>query len=299
MKAAIVGSINMDMTVTAERIPLKGETLKGEEIRYIPGGKGANQAVAMAKLGAEVEMFGCVGDDEAGSRLLKNLEDAGVGTSHIKVANGVNTGLAVITVGDNDNTILVVAGANDKVDREYVDSIKEELLKCNIVLLQHEIPQDTVEYVIHLCHDNGVKVVLNPGPARPVKPEVLEKVDYLTPNEHEAAILFGSGKPVEDMLRANPEKLVITQGSRGVSTCLKSGDILTVPARKARVVDTTGAGDTLNGAFTLQIAQGKTVEEALRFANTAASLSTEKFGAQGGMPSFNQVMKAMGEIDAV
>lgn len=215
-----------------------------------------------------------------------------MGTTHIKVAPGVNTGLAVITVGDHDNTIVVVAGANDRVDREYVDSIKDALLSCGIVLLQHEIPQDTIEYVIDICHENGVKVVLNPGPARPVKPEVLAKVDYLTPNEHEAAILFGD-MPVEEMLKAHPGKLVITQGSKGVSTCLPSGEILTVPARKANVVDTTGAGDTLNGAFTVQIAGGSTMEEALRFANTAASLSTERFGAQGGMPVRSQVLEAM------
>ena len=294
MKTAVVGSINMDMTVTAERIPLKGETLKGEDIRYIPGGKGANQAVAMAKLGADVEMFGCVGSDEAGRSLIKNMEDMGVGTTHIKVAPGVNTGLAVITVGDHDNPIVVVAGANDKVDREYVDSIRDALLACDIVLLQHEIPQDTIEYVIDICHEKGVKVVLNPGPARPVKPEVLAKVDYLTPNEHEAAILFGD-MPVEEMLRAHPGKLVITQGSRGVSTCLPTGEILTVPARKANVVDTTGAGDTLNGAFTVEIAGGSTMEEALRFANTAASLSTERFGAQGGMPVRSQVLEAMNQ----
>ena len=139
------------------------------------------------------------------------------------------------------------------MDREYVDSIRDALLACDIVLLQHEIPQDTIEYVIDICHENGVKVVLNPGPARPVKPEVLAKVDYLTPNEHEAAILFGD-MSVEEMLREHPGKLVITQGSRGVSTCLPTGEILTVPARKANVVDTTGAGDTLNGAFTVEIA---------------------------------------------
>lgn len=296
MKTAVVGSINMDMTVTAERIPLKGETLKGGDIRYIPGGKGANQAVAMARLGASVEMFGCVGDDEAGRKLLKNMEDMGVGTSSIKVAPGVSTGLALITVGDNDNTIVVVAGANDMVDREYVDSIREQLFQCDIVLLQHEIPQDTVEYVIDLCHEQGVKVILNPGPARPVKQSALDKVDYLTPNEHEAAILFGSDMTVEEMLKAHPGKLVITRGSRGVSTCLPSGAILTVPARKAEVVDTTGAGDTLNGAFTVQIAEGSSMEEALRFANTAASLSTERFGAQGGMPTRDQVLKTMEQM---
>lgn len=293
MKAAVVGSINMDMTVTAERIPLKGETLKGGDLRYIPGGKGANQAVAMAKLGAQVEMFGCVGDDEAGKKLLDNMKSVGVSTSHIRVAHGIPTGLAVITVGDHDNTIVVVAGANDQVDRAYVDSIKDELLTCDIVLLQHEIPQETVEYVIEICHEKGIKTVLNPGPARPVRQEIIDKVSFLTPNEHEAVILFGTELSTEELLKKYPEKLVITQGSRGVSTCLKSGEVLQVPARKTKVVDTTGAGDTLNGAFTMEIAKGSRIREALQFANIAASLSTEKFGAQGGMPSYEEVIRTM------
>lgn len=292
-KIGVVGSINMDMTVKAERIPLKGETLKGWDLKYVPGGKGANQAVAMAKLGAEVEMFGCVGDDAAGASLLKNLQDVGVETKCVKVVEGEPTGLAMITVGDNDNTIIVVAGTNDHVDIGYVNEVKDSLLECEIVLLQHEIPQETVEYVIALCADNGVKVVLNPGPARPVKQELLEKVTYLTPNEHEAVILFGRDLSFEEMMKRYPEKLVITQGSRGVSTCLKSGEVILVPARKANVVDTTGAGDTLNGAFTVAVTEGRDISDALAFANTAAGLSTEKFGAQGGMPTYEEVMDAM------
>lgn len=292
-KIGVVGSINMDMTVKAERIPLKGETLKGWDLKYVPGGKGANQAVAMAKLGAEVEMFGCVGDDAAGASLLKNLQDVGVETKCVKVVDGEPTGLAMITVGDNDNTIIVVAGTNDRVDIGYVNEVKDSLLECEIVLLQHEIPQETVEYVIALCADNGVKVVLNPGPARPVKQELLEKVTYLTPNEHEAVILFGRDLSFEEMMKKYPEKLVITQGSRGVSTCLKSGEVILVPARKANVVDTTGAGDTLNGAFTVAVTEGRDISDALAFANTAAGLSTEKFGAQGGMPTYEEVMDAM------
>ena len=292
-KIGVVGSINMDMTVKAERIPLKGETLKGWDLQYIPGGKGANQAVAMAKLGAEVEMFGCVGDDAAGESLVKNLQDTGVETGHIKVVPGVPTGLAMITVGENDNTIIVVAGTNNHVDIDYVNEVKDSILECEIVLLQHEIPQETVEYVISLCADNGVKVVLNPGPARPVKQEILEKVTYLTPNEHEAVILFGRDISFEEMMKRYPEKLVITQGSRGVSTCLKNGEVILVPARKANVVDTTGAGDTLNGAFTVAVTEGKGISEALAFANTAAGLSTEKFGAQGGMPTLEEVRAVM------
>lgn len=294
-RIGVVGSINMDMTVQAERIPLKGETLKGENLQYIPGGKGANQAVAMAKLGANVVMFGCVGKDAAGESLCKNLKDMGVDTTYIKEVEKAPTGLAIITVGENDNTIVVVAGANNEVTIDYVQSIQEALLKCDIVLLQHEIPQKTIEYVIEFCHENGIQIVLNPGPARPVKKEILEKVTYLTPNEHETVILFGKEHTFEELMKRYPEKLVITQGSRGVSTCLESGEVLLVPARKANVVDTTGAGDTLNGAFTVAITEGKSIRDALTFANTAASLSTEKFGAQGGMPTYDEVKQAMRE----
>lgn len=296
MKISVVGSINMDMTIKAERIPLKGETLKGDDLQYIPGGKGANQAVAMARLGADIEMFGCVGDDEAGRKLVDNLKNEGVKTEHIQVVKGVPTGLAMITIGDNDNTIIVVAGANNCVDKAYVDSIMEELKKSEIVVLQHEIPQETVEYVIEKCSETGVKVVLNPAPARPVKKEILEKVTYLTPNEHEAVILFGNELSTEELLKEHAGKLVITQGSRGVSTALASGEVLTVPARKANVADTTGAGDTLNGAFAVQIANGAGMKEALQFANVAASLSTEKFGAQGGMPTLSEVTDELGRL---
>lgn len=293
MKIGVLGSINMDMTVTADRIPLKGETIKGNDISYIPGGKGANQAVAAARLGGNVEMFGCVGNDDAGRALLDNLRNEGIQTGNIKVADGVSTGIAIITVAENDNCIVVVAGANNSVDREYVDSIADDLLACDLVLLQHEIPQETVEYAVQICQSKGIKVILNPAPARPVRKEILEQVNYLTPNEHEAVILFGTDAGTDELLKKYPEKLVITQGSKGVSVGLKSGEAVLVPARKAKVVDTTGAGDTLNGAFAVAIADGKDIVSALQFANVAASLSTEKFGAQGGMPSYEEVKKEM------
>ena len=293
MKLAVVGSINMDMTVTAERIPLKGETLLGDSIHYIPGGKGANQAVAMARLGAEVEMFGCVGDDSNGEKLLENLRKEGVGTRHIKVLKEVPTGIALITVGENDNTIIVVPGANGQVDQIYADSIKEELKAFDMVVLQQEIPLETVHDLICFCAENGIKVILNPAPAAKVPLDIIEKVTYLTPNEHEAVLIFGEEETTEELLKKYPEKLVITQGSRGVSACRKNGEVLTVPARPAIVADTTGAGDTLNGAFSVQIAKGEPIAEALRYANTAASLSTEKFGAQGGMPTAEEVEREL------
>lgn len=293
MKIAVVGSINTDMTVTAERIPLKGETLMGDSISYIPGGKGANQAVAMAKLGAEVEMFGCVGDDSNGQKMLDNLKSVGVETGHIQILSSVPTGIAMITVGDNDNTIIVVPGANGKVDRTYVDGIKDALTAYDMVVLQHEIPLDTVHYIVDFCAEHSIPVVLNPAPAAGVPMEIIEKVTYVTPNEHEAVLIFGDELTTEELLKKYPEKLVITQGSKGVSTCLKSGEVLTVPARPAQVVDTTGAGDTLNGAFCVQIAGGADMESALIYANTAASLSTEKFGAQSGMPTAAEVEKEL------
>ncbi|NDL66794.1 ribokinase [Anaerotalea alkaliphila] len=293
MKVSVVGSINMDMTVVAERIPLKGETVHGSEIHHIPGGKGANQAVAMAKLGAQVEMFGCVGDDETGKNLLENLKSVGVETSHIMVVENIPTGIAFITVGEDDNAIVVVPGANGMVDKAYVDRIRGPLLESDIVLLQQEIPMETVEYVVDLCARHQVKVVLNPAPAVPLKKETIEKATYLTPNEHEAAILFGTELSTEELLKRYPGKLLITQGSKGVSACLEDGTVVLVPARKAHVVDTTGAGDTLNGAFTLRIAMGADLKSALEYANVAASLSTERFGAQGGMPTDGEVRKAM------
>lgn len=263
MKLAVVGSINMDMTVTAERIPMKGETLRANSISCIPGGKGANQAVAMARLGAEVEMFGCVGDDDNGKLLLKNLQGAGVGTGHIRVLEGVTTGLAMITVAENDNTIVVVPGANGKVDQAYVDSVSAELEQYDMVVLQHEIPLETVIYTVKMCHEKKIPVVLNPAPAASVPEEIVDMVTYLTPNEHEAALIFGAQKDMEGMLRKYPEKLVITQGARGVVTCLRSGELLRVPARKSEVVDTTGAGDTLNGAFCVRICAGDDIRTPL------------------------------------
>ncbi|MCR4830925.1 MAG: ribokinase [Pseudobutyrivibrio sp.] len=289
MKIAVVGSINMDQTVIAERIPLKGETLMGSELQYIPGGKGANQAVAMARLGADVAMFGCVGNDDNGRKLTAKLKEEGINTDGIKVIDGVPTGLAIITLGDNDNTIVVVSGANGCVDKAYVDEIKEELFKYDMVVLQHEIPLNTVHYIIELCYDRGIKTVLNPAPAASVPKEIVDKVTYLTPNEHEAVLIFGNDKSTEELLRTYPEKLVITQGSKGVSTSLKSGEILTVPSRKSKVVDTTGAGDTLNGAFAVRISVNNSIKDALTFANTAAGLSVEKMGAQGGMPTLKEV----------
>lgn len=289
MKISVVGSINMDQTVTAVKIPLKGETVSGTSLNYVPGGKGANQAVAMARLGAQVEMFGCVGDDANGSALIENLSANGVKTDNIFKISGVPTGLAIITVGDNDNTIVVIGGANNCVDCKYIDSIKDELLKSDYVVLQHEIPTETVEYVLDICDKYGIKTVLNPAPARKLNREVWQKATWLTPNVHEAKVIFGENVSVEDALKMCSGKIVITLGENGAVMSKSDGSIVRVPARKTDVVDTTGAGDTLNGAFCVMLAENKIPEYALDFANIAASLSVEKLGAQSGMPTRNEV----------
>ena len=293
MKLAVIGSINMDQVVTTARIPAKGETLHGTALEYIPGGKGANQAVAMARLGAQVTMFGCVGDDDNGKKLIANLQKEQVDTSRIQTVNGTPSGLAVITVAENDNVIIVIPGANAKVDRAYIDSIASELSTFDLIVLQHEIPQDSVHYIIDYCAAHNIPVVLNPAPAEKVPKEIVDKVKYLTPNEHEAAIIFGENTTAEECLTQYPEKLIITQGAKGVSFCTKEGEVVTVPAYKAKVVDTTGAGDTLNGAFCVRIAAGDNILDALRYANAAAGLSVEAFGAQGGMPTDEAVRKKM------
>lgn len=270
MKIAVVGSINIDQSVETDRIPRKGETIAGQSLQYTPGGKGANQAVAMGRLGAEVVFFGCVGDDANGKAMLENLESQGVSTTHIQTIENVPTGIALITVGDDDNTIIIVSGANHYVDKPYIDKIKHYLTEFDLVVLQNEIPKETNLYVIDFCNQNHIPVLFNPAPIEGVDMDIIEKVTYFTPNEHEAELLFQTND-YEELVKKYPEKLLITMGEKGVLVQLNDGETLTVPARKTKVVDTTGAGDTLNGAFAMQIAGGASVKDALQFANVAAS----------------------------
>lgn len=289
MKIAVVGSLNMDMVVTAPRIPLKGETITGQALHFVPGGKGANQAVALGRLGADVSMFGCVGEDDFGRQLIHTLAANGVKADQVRTLQGQTTGVAMITVGDGDNSIVVVPGANGLVDRTYIDSIQDELLQSQMVILQLEIPLDTAVYVIDLCHRAGIAVLLNPAPAQELSPDLIEKLTFITPNEHEAAIVFADQGDYRELLRRYPEKLIITQGSAGASFASQNGEVHQIPASPATVVDTTGAGDTFNAALAYAWSQAMTLETALVFANCAAGLSTEKFGAQGGMPTMAEV----------
>ena len=286
-KIVVVGSCNIDITVECDRWAKPGETIFGNRLTVNPGGKGANQAVAAARLGAEVKMVGCIGDDVYGQLVQNALKDNNVDSTYVKVLPGENSGTAHITVAENDNSIIVIKAANDLVSPALIDEAWDAIKEADIVLLQHEIPAATNAYVIEKCYEAGVPVMLNPAPVAPVPPELLEKVTYLTPNEHEAAILFaGQGKA--DILGRNQGKVIMTLGSKGVAYAEK-GQVYNVPGFKVQPVDTTGAGDTFNGAFAVARANGKNMYDSISFANAAAALSVQKLGAQGGMPYLNEV----------
>lgn len=295
MKIAVIGSINMDMTLSAPRIPLKGETILGDGIAYAPGGKGANQAVAIARQGCEVWMFGCVGDDANGQILLKGLEDNGVHTEYVRMVKDVPSGLAVITVGESDNCIVVIPGANKLVDIPYIQEMLPVLLTFDAVVMQLEIPLPTVEFVAQSCYFHRIPVFLNPAPAAAIPQTLVDQVAYLTPNASEAGLIFAEKMSPQTLVAKYPEKLVVTLGSEGSLAAMSDGRILKIPAAKVCPVDTTGAGDTFHGVFAVRRMLGDSLEDALRFANVAAGLSTQHHGAQGGMPTELQVRQYMQE----
>ncbi len=277
----------MDLVSTTDRFPNKGETILGTDFKNIPGGKGANQAVAAAKLGADVTMIGCVGDDPFGPPLIENLKANGVNTDNVEPVTGVPTGIAAITVADQDNTIIVIPGANHHVTPEVVQSHEEVIKESDLILLQFEIPMESVKQAVELAAKHGTKVVLNPAPAQSVDLDLLEKVDFLTPNEHELEILLDTDEKKE-FYQLNREKFFITQGEKGVLYYDGEKEIL-VPSYKVDVVDTTGAGDTFNGGFSVAIAEGKSLKEACYDGNIVGAISVSKFGAQTGMPTKAEV----------
>ncbi|WP_042349217.1 ribokinase [Bacillus massiliigorillae] len=287
VKVVVIGSSSMDLVVTSSVRPGAGETVLGESFKTVPGGKGANQAVAAARLGAEVYMIGCVGDDHYGKAILHNFKENGVNIDYVKPVTDKATGTAHIILAEGDNSIIVVKGANDHVTPEYVNNALEIIKQADIVMIQQEIPLETVAYVSVVCEQYNVPLLLNPAPAREIEEEIIERASYITPNEHEASLLF-KGLHVSEALRLHPKKVFITEGKNGVRYFNGSEEVV-VPTYVVEAVDTTGAGDTFNAAFAVAIAEGKSYDDSLRFANRAASLSVTKFGAQGGMPYRKEV----------
>ena len=282
IRIAVVGSSSMDLVVTSAKRPMAGETVLGESFITVPGGKGANQAVAAARLGAEVSMVGCVGDDVYGEIILENLKKNHVNTEYVEPVTGSASGTAHITLSEGDNSIIVVKGANDYITPEYVQKAKKVIEESDIVMVQQEIPEETVEYLAELCKTLQKRLLLNPAPARKLSEAVIQQASFLTPNEHEFEILF-NGRDRTKVLTEYPNKLFITEGENGVRY-FDGHEEKVVPSFEVEAVDTTGAGDTFNAAFAVAVAEGKSFDECLLFANRAASISVTKLGAQGGMP---------------
>ena len=294
-KIVVIGSLNMDLVVKAVRAPKRGETVMGEEIHFVPGGKGANQAVGLARLGAETTMIGAVGSDSFGEELLKALQKDGVNTSSVRVLDSEATGVASILLAEGDNSIVVVPGANSQCLPEDLDRYEGGIAEADLVLLQLEIPLETVEYAIKLARKHGKIVMLNPAPAQILSQDLLSKVDYLTPNRSELALLTRMSeestiaKGIERLLEVGVSCCVTTLGADGVALMEKGGNLLKVLGHEVPVVDTTGAGDAFNAGLAYALAQKKSIREATEFAVQVSALAVTKFGAQGGMPTLAEV----------
>ena len=299
-KIVVIGSLNMDLVVKAARAPKRGETVMGEEIHFIPGGKGANQAVGLARLGAETTMIGAVGSDLFGEKILKALQKDGVNTSSVKVLASEATGVASILLAEGDNSIVVVPGANAQCLPEDLDQYEEEIADADLILLQLEIPLVTVEYAVKLAKKHGKTVMLNPAPAQSLSQDLLCKVDYITPNRSELALITGMSEEssiaqgTERLLEVGVSCCVTTLGAEGVAFMEKGGNLVNISGHKVPVVDTTGAGDAFNAGVAYALAQKKSIREAVEFAVQVSALAVTKFGAQGGMPTLAEVEEYFG-----
>jgi len=290
-KIVVVGSINMDLVVNTPRVPVIGETILGSGFATVPGGKGANQAVAISRLGGDVAMIGCVGQDIFGRDLLENLKTNGVNTANVKMLDNTPTGIAVIVVKDGNNFIIVDPGSNYKLTPEMTAALENEIKDCYMIVVQLEIPMETAKKAIEIAKSNNVKVLLNPAPAVPLDDELLRKVDILTPNESECAIITGlpvenaedAKKAVKYLNNKGVKQALITLGGNGV--VYNSGNTVihkTVP--KVKAVDTTAAGDSFSGALAVALSEGMDIDAAVDFASKVGTLTVMKKGAQTSLP---------------
>lgn len=274
----VIGSLNVDLMVQVDELPVPGQTLTSKSFEILPGGKGMNQAVCAAKLGANVTMAGCIGNDSYGELLMKTLEANQINSKYIRTMTGKPTGTAIVTTSPKDNNIIVVPGANACVDREYIDSIYEVIKEADLVILQLEIPLDTVYYVIDICHKENIAVILNPAPAQEIDKTYIEKVNYFIPNETELVSIFN--EDFKTILARYPNKIIMSAGENG-AYFHDGTELVNCKARDVEVVDTTGAGDAFNGALAVSVLAGKDLKSAVDYANGIAAITTTVKGAQG------------------
>lgn len=295
----VVGSINLDLVTRAHHIPRPGETIIGSDFQTFYGGKGANQAVAAAKLGHPTFMVGNVGDDSFGPQLRQALEDVGVKTDAVKTVPG-SSGVALITIGaGGENNIVVVPGANALLTPEQVEEAAPILRQAGFILAQLEIPLETVEYLGDFSAKNGIPLMLDPAPARDLPPALLKNVNWLTPNESETEILAkasvrgddhaSAGAAAEQLLASGPEHVLLKLGAHGCLIAERGQPKQLIPAFPIEAVDSTAAGDAFNGALAVGLLRGESASESARFACAVAAISVSRHGAQPSMPTLEEV----------
>jgi ribokinase len=300
MKIVVVGSLNMDLVVRMPQIPRPGETLLGGVFKTFPGGKGANQAVAAARLGSNVTMIGCVGDDAFGQEMRSTLAREGIDTTHVLVHPQSATGVALIQVdAAGQNSIAVASGANYELTSADVEEAMRSIEIFDVLVMPLETPLETIYTAARIASRCGARVLLNPAPAQVLKQELLELVDVLLPNEYEAALMTGSSalqsasdirNAAQKLLVLKVKNLIVTMGDRG-AMLFDGKTELHIPACMVQAVDSTAAGDCFVGALAVALCEGRSITAAAEFASAAAALSVTRDGAQPSLPRREEVTR--------
>lgn len=300
----IVGSLNMDTVVEVKNMPKSGETILAKNYEQCLGGKGANQAYAAGKLGANVSMIGMVGKDDNGTKLLKNLQSVGVNTKGIQILDNTNSGTAFITVDEHgENSIIVISGANLEMTKQCIDQNMDLIDQCDVIVAQLEIPIDVVTYLSEIAKIKQKLFILDPAPATSDLPEqLIRNVDIIKPNETELQILTNMKTEHEEqiveaarsLIKKGIKTVIVTIGSKGAVLVTKE-DYKVLPSRRVEAVDTTAAGDTFTAAFALKLMEGSNYEEAIRFGNVVSSIVVTRKGAQNSIPDYDEAIKTYKE----
>ncbi len=306
-RITVIGSINTDLIILSDKIPVIGETVIGNEFHMMGGGKGANQAIAIKRLGGAVDFVCCVGDDLYGENMIKSMAAEGFNLQHVKKQERVASGIAMIMVDRQaQNCILVAPGANAKLSADLIDAVNPFSDQTAFLLMQLEIPLESVQYATAKARERGIKVVLNAAPAQKLSPGFLSKLDMLIINETEACILTDTAFEEEYNIEELCQKLnaqgidtiVVTLGAKGTYVYEADGQFH-VPAFSVEALDTTAAGDTFCGALTYYLSQGKGLEESVVFANAAAAIAVTRLGAQQSIPVRKEVEHFLGKVNQV